>query len=210
LGFRKKSENELASLDDDELFNYIKQARRAGEDGAMETAIGILAFRREGNIFGRIRLKVGDIEDARDLTQEVLLNAMKVKFKGDYIGELGSLIKVITNRRIADYHAKNNLDTDPLAEENSDEEDFLGEFVSEGDFTAHSETLAVYCQELERLNERHRMVVEYCVKGYSAKEVADEVNSVFVDEKTAMTNSNVDQIFKRFRDTLREAPGMEG
>lgn len=202
------SENDLASLDDDELFEYIKQARNSGDDGAMQTAIGIFAFRREGNIFGRIRLKVGDLEDARDLTQEVILNAMKTSFKGEYIGELGSLINVITSRRIADYHSKNRLETDPLAEENSDDDDFWGELIADDDFTRYSETLAVYRQELGKLSPRHQMVVEYCVKGYSAKEVADEVNSCFVDEETAMTNSNVDQIFKRFRDRLREALGM--
>lgn len=210
MGFRGRSEGDLDALDDDALFEYIKEARNAGEQTHLRSAIGILTWRREGNIFARIRLKVGDIEDAEDLAQLVLLHALKMQFDGEHIGEFVSLLNTITSRRIADYYSANRLETDPLAEENGEDEDLWGEIPSVEDFTGHSNSLAVYERALEELEDRHRMVVELTVKGLAAKEVADEVNSIFVDEATPMTDANVHQITKRFRDALFPTLKMEG
>ena len=89
-----------------------------------------------------------------------------------------------------------------MVEEGGDDDDLWGEVPSVEDFSGHSTTLAVYEQALEELSDRHRMVVEQTIKGLSAKEVADEVNAVFVDEEISMTDANVHQIMKRFRNVL--------
>ncbi|MBK8293714.1 MAG: sigma-70 family RNA polymerase sigma factor [Solirubrobacterales bacterium] len=202
MGYRAKNEWDLDALEDDDLFEQLKAARAAGDSEQLKLAIGILAWRREGNVFARIRLKMGDMEEAEDLTQIVLLDAMRAKFDGEHIGEFGSMLNVITSRRIADFYSKNSLDTDPMVEEGSGDDDLWGQELSVGDFVDHSNSLAVLEQALEELDDRHRMVVELSVKGGPAKEVADDVNAVFVDVEIAMTDSNVHQIMKRFRDFL--------
>lgn len=209
MGYREKSESQLDLLDDDALFGQIKAARKAGDQDQFKTAIGILAWRREGNVFARIRLKVRDLDLAEDLTQLVLFHAMKANFKGEHIGEFVSMLNVITSRRIADHYSANTLDTAPLAEENGEDEDLWGEVPSIEDFSGHSGSLAIYEQALEELNDRPRMVVELTVKGLAAKEVADEINAVFVEESTAMTDANVHQIMKRFRDSLSPTLNLE-
>lgn len=202
MGYRAKNETELDRLDDDALFEQIKAAREAGDQDQFRSAIGVFAWRRSENVFARIRLKVGDIEDAWDLVQLVMLHALKVKFKGEHIGEFVSLLHKITSRRIADYYSGKTLESDPLVEEGGDDDELWGEVPSVEDFSGHSTTLAVYEQALEELSDRHRMVVEQTIKGLSAKEVADEVNAVFVDEEISMTDANVHQIMKRFRNVL--------
>lgn len=202
MDFRAKNEHELDRLLDDPLFEHIKAAREVDDQDQFKLAIGILANRRAGNIFARIRLKVRDDEEAWDLVQIVMLHALKAKFDGEHIGEFVSLLHTITARRIADYHDKNRLETDPLVEDGSDEDELWGEVPSVEGFDDYSNSLAIYEQALEELSDRHRMVVEHTVTGLSAKEVADEVNAIFVDEEIPMTDANVFQIMKRFRTQL--------
>jgi len=51
LGFHARSEGELESFTDDELLEYIRQARDAGRLDQFSFAMGMLANRRRNNLF---------------------------------------------------------------------------------------------------------------------------------------------------------------
>lgn len=210
MDFRDKSETELGRLDDDAVFEHLKAAREGGHQDQYKKAIGVLAWSRYDTVFARIRLKVGDLEDARDLVQVVMFHAIKAKFDGEHVGQFVSLLHTITDRRIADFHSAKRLETDPLVEDGGEEDDPWGQVPSVEGFDDHSNSLAVYEQALEELSDRHRMVVEQTVRGLSAKEVADEVNAIFVEEEIPMTDANVHQIMKRFRTHVDSDLRMEG
>ena len=78
--------------------------------------------------------------------------------------------------------------------------------VIEDDFADEIDTESVIEQAMDELSGPHRAVVEFYVfEGLSAKETADQVNMSCKDELTQpMTDANVHQIAKRFRERLRK------
>ncbi len=206
MNFRPKNENELDHLSDDQLIAEIAAARDAGDNDAARAALGVLAFRRYDDVKRRVLIKV-PAKDADDVASEVFISAMKSAFDGTSVGEFVRWLQTITKRRIADYHRgapeKPEL---PLAEEGGDEEDERGVQVIEDDFADEIDTESVIEQVMDELSGPHRAVVEFYVfEGLSAKETADQVNMSCKDELTQpMTDANVHQIAKRFRERLRK------
>ena len=203
LGNGHQSEGDFASMSDDDLIAQIRLAREAGDKDRIKICLGQLAWRRYGIVHARVLNKVPE-EHAEDVVQEIMFSAIDASFDGDYIGQFGSLLNTITQRRIADFHASRPPETDPLAEENSDDENTWGEVPEDDDFTDALDSLAIVEAALADLSERHRMVAKLSLEGFRAKEVADRVNEAFTDEPE-MTDANVHQIMKRFRDELRRA-----
>lgn len=137
---------------------------------------------------------------------EVMTSAVRAAFDGKSVGQFVSLLHTITDRRIADYHRRLKLDTDPLPEENRESDDIWGDGAVDDDFTSKADLLSVIDQAMDELSEVHQSVVDLFVfDKETAKETAEEVNILFGgDLNTEMTDSNVHQIAKRFRVRLKE------
>ncbi len=206
MNFRPKNEAELARLSDDELIAEIATARDAGHNDAARAALGVLAFRRYDDVRRRILIKV-PYEDADDVASEVFISALKSAFDGNSVGEFVKWLQTITKRRVADYHrARPDEATLPLAEEGDAEEDGRGVRPIEGDFSGAIDTEAVIEQALGELSRPHRATVGFYVfDGFSAKQAAEQVNMSCRDGLTQpMSEANVHQIAKRFRERLRK------
>lgn len=200
LGNGHQSEGDFASMSDDDLIAQIRLAREAGDKDRIKICLGQLAWRRYDIVHARVLNKVPE-EYAEDVVQEIMFSAIDASFDGDFIGQFGSLLNTITQRRIADFHSGRPPEHDPLVEENSDDETTWGEVPAVEDFTDARDSLAILEDALGGLSDRHRMVIELSMEGYRGKEVADRVTEVFPDEPE-MTEDNVHQIKKRFRKVL--------
>jgi RNA polymerase sigma factor (sigma-70 family) len=206
LNFRPKNEHELDRLSDDELIAEIVAARDAGDNDAARAALGVLAFRRYDDVRRRILIRVPR-EHADDVAQEVFISALKSAFDGTSVGEFVKWLQTITNRRIVDFHRARPDEPDlPLAEEEAGEEGGHGVRPAEGDFSGGIDTEAVIEQAMDELSEPHRVTVQlYVFEGHKAKETAEQVNMSCKELlDTPMTEANVHQIAKRFRERLRK------
>jgi len=203
LDFRRKTEHELDLLDDDALIAYIAAARAAGDHDAARAALGLLANRRLPDLIRRISMKA-PASDVEDLAMETLASALRSTFDGEHTGEFVNWLNTICDRRVADFHRKPRLEQEPLPEEHEEAEEIWGEGATSSDFSDAADVRAVIEQLLAELSEAHRRVVElYVFEGYSAKQTADQVNMESPDLNPQMTEDNVHQIAKRFRDELR-------
>ena len=68
-------------------------------------AAQVLVFGRIDAVRARVRLKV-PASHVDDVTDDVLLTAITSSFDGSTEGEFGAWLRVITNRRIADFHRR--------------------------------------------------------------------------------------------------------
>lgn len=206
MDFNRLGENELSRLDDDKLIAYAVAAREDGANGAVRAALGVIAFRRYDDVKRRVAMKV-PVEDIEDVAMQAVESAMKAAFSGEATGQFISLLHTVTERRIADFHKKGEriLTTDPLPEENLDDEGVFGKTPSvEGNEDA-TVMGAVIDQALSELSPAHQAVCRHYLTGASAKETAEVVNiSMGEDLETEMTEANAYQITKRFRDRIRE------
>jgi RNA polymerase sigma factor (sigma-70 family) len=193
--FRELREHELQLLSDEQLLDYIQEARASGIGEAMELAVAILVHGYWSNIEGRIRLKV-PLDDVEHVADAVMESALRSAFDGTSEGEFSKWVGTITARRIADYWREKarKPETSSLP---SDEDD-----------TAWDEAFAVQFEgvkvDVERatqvafgeLNPRHQLVVDLVVfAGHSPAETA---------ALTGDSANNVSQIGSRFRVRLRE------
>jgi DNA-directed RNA polymerase specialized sigma24 family protein len=201
LDFDPKSENQLGSLNDDELIDHICAARDAGNQAQMQLALGVFAYRRYDQIVNRIRLKVDSDHDVEDLAMQVIAGVLAARFDGHHAGEAANLISTVIKRRIADFYESRNkatLETLPGA----DEDDFRPELVDpDQDFTGYVETAAIVSETIDGLSDAHSLVVRLSMKEFPAEEVAEQVNLTLSPEPP-MTAPNVHQIMKRFRDKV--------
>jgi RNA polymerase sigma factor (sigma-70 family) len=195
--FRARREHELEALGDEELFGYMREARRAGAFDAMRTALAVLAFGYRGIIRLRVMLKVPS-QDVDEVTDTAIESAIGSRFDNDSIGEFRSWLNRITDRRIADYHRRREgkPELGPLSGEAGEEEAFGPEPATEFEGTSVDVRRAVK-EAIDELRPDHRRVVElYVFGGYSAEETAQEISG--------MTEVNVHQIASRFRRRLRD------
>jgi RNA polymerase sigma factor (sigma-70 family) len=194
--FRTRKEHELDALSDEELFEYMREARRAGALDAMRTALAVLAFGYRGIVRLRVMLKVPS-QDVDEVTDTAIESAIGSRFDNDSIGEFRSWLNRITDRRIADYHRRREgkPELGPLPGEG--EEEALGpEPATEFEGTSVDARRALR-QALDELRPDHRRAVErYVFAGCSAEEAAQEIEG--------MTEANVHQIASRFRRRLRD------
>jgi RNA polymerase sigma factor (sigma-70 family) len=203
LDFRRKTEHELDLLDDDALLEYIAAARAAGDHDAARTALGVLAHRRLPDLIRRISMKAPPA-DVEDLAMEALASALRSAFDGEHKGEFVNWLNRIADRRIADFHRRPRLEEEALPSEHEEAEEIWGEGAISGDFSAAVDLSAVVEQVYSELSKPHQRVVDlYVFEGHSAAETAEQVNMSMADLNPPMTEDNVHQIAKRFRDELR-------
>jgi RNA polymerase sigma factor (sigma-70 family) len=195
--FRTRKEHELDALSDEELFEYMREARRAGALDAMRTALAVLAFGYRGIVRLRVMLKVPS-QDVDEVTDTAIESAIGSRFDNDSIGEFRSWLNRITDRRIADYHRRreNKPELGPLPGEGGDEDALGPEPATEFEGTSVDARRALR-QALDELRSDHHRALElYVFAGCSAEETAQEIGG--------MTEANVHQIASRFRRRLRD------
>jgi len=199
LAFRARPEHELNSLSDDELIEYIREARAAGALGAGRVALQILVFGHWDIVAARLRMKL-PAHAVEDTTGDVIASAIASRFSGQSVGEFKSWLNTILRRKVVDFYRERErtIATEPLAGEREDQPPIQP--VSPDD-AGYVETQLVIESVLAELREDHRRVVEIVVmQARSAEEACAQV--------VGMTPDNAYQIVRRFRKRLREA--LEG
>jgi len=214
--FTPRSEAELAALPEQALVDHIVAAREAGQLEQARLATGILAFTFEPVIRARVRRNMSSKgpEAVEDVVMEVLASVIHSSFDGKVIGEFGAFLKTITARRVADHFrlAERHGKGEKLPDEHEGEEG-SGVPIGYEDEDLLAVTDAVE-RVLERRNAMHQRVIrlygpEYLGFGdLSAAEAAAEINSDDTDD--SVTEPNVHQIFKRFKNDLGEELGLHG
>ena len=128
-------------------------------------------------------------------------------FAGSTIGEFRSWVFTIARRRIADYHRKGRVETEPL------EVDW-GEGARERELSGGNPIEAidkgsVFNQAYSELNDAHKLVI--CLirfYGLPHRKVAEQVNRHFGAQlNDPMTEQNVNQINSRFDKRLDQLLG---
>jgi DNA-directed RNA polymerase specialized sigma24 family protein len=198
--FRPLPDHELDNLDDDQLIDYVRQARAHGALAEVGRAVARLAFGYERTIRRRVSLRIPD-ERVDEVAWNVIESALKSAFDGSSQGEFRSWMGTIIQRRVADYWKKHGSDPKlvPLVGEHEREDDVWGEEPAvEGPDPGVidlQEAIERALSELER--EDHRRVIEEAIfNDRPSVEVAAEIDG--------MTAANVDQIKSRFRRRVRE------
>lgn len=205
--FRPLSENELSELPPDDLIAYIRKATDAGRGDDAKSALSILCWRFHADVERRIALRVPR-EEVEDAAMTVMLAAIKSAFEGTSIGEFRSwLNRIIDRRGIADYHRarEDKPKPGPLPAEHLGEEEIWGDEPSEQDETGRVLLQSLVDETLAELqSDSHRLVIEITVyEGLGAAKAAARVNAELPDLETKMSEANVHQIMKRFRESLR-------
>ena len=208
MTIRERSESELNRLNDEELLRYVVAARRAGRDNQANTALGIFVFRRYDDLVRHALTSAPSREDAEDLAQQAIADAVRATFNGSVPGEAYNFVFTILKRRIADFHEKRNRGGGPalpLPEDLDDEESGGRSLAIEEDFAAAVDARDVVERAKASLSAAHQRVVDlYLQAEYDAQEVAKRVNEEFPDLRKPMTDANVHQIATRFRRRLRD------
>ena len=205
---RPRTREQLDRLDSDELVAYIRDALAAGERRALEDGFAVLVFRHERDVKRRVAAKVPPA-DVEDVAQEALYSAIRSVLEGREIRSFRAVLNTIVSRRIADYTDRraSRPKAQPLAEEHLDADEIWGEVPSEEDETGAVGVRDLIARVLERRNEVHRKVIDlYVFDDLSAEATAERIDKMFdghPDLPTPMTNDNVHQIAKRFREDLR-------
>lgn len=218
--FRRKTQNELDALSDEQMIVYIDEAREAEEMEAAREAVAVLAYGREPLVNSWVVKKVpyGDVEE---VVAEVFASAAGSMFDGRSVGAFVNWLKVITARRIADYTAQKTARAakeTALPEEHEGEEDnFFSQMPSIGPEDGATEIRMVVAQVLERLDERnpvHAMVIRLngpSELGFGHQSAGEAATAV---EKThpgsGMNAQNVHQIWNRFKRDVGRELGLEG
>ena len=200
------SEDELQRLTDDELIAYIRKAADAGRRDCAATATAILCWRRFDDVVRRVSMRV-PAPDVEDVAMTAILDAIRSAFKGVSKGEFVKWLNTIVSRRIADYHRakEGKPPLTPLPTENLDDDEVWGEEPSEPDHTGEVHVQSVIDACLAKLSPPHRAVVERNVfEDLSAQDTAAQVNEAFPDLDPPMSDQNVHQIVRRFRQAVRE------
>ena len=199
MAFRARPEHELTSLSDDELIDYIRDARAAGALAEGRTALQILVFGHWDLVVARLRLKLPP-HAVEDTAGEVIASAISSSFAGESVGEFRSWLTTILRRKIVDFYRERGrtIETEPLVDERDDHPSIQP--ISPDD-AGYVETQLVIESVLAELRDDHRKVVEIVVfQARSAEDACQQVDG--------MTPDNAYQIVRRFRKRLREA--LEG
>lgn len=196
MTFRPRSEHELQELSDDELIEYIRKARAAGELAQGRIALQILVFGHWDMVAARLRMKL-PAHAVEDTAGEVIASAITSTFSGQSVGEFRSWLTTILRRKIVDYYRERGrtIQADPLEGERDDQPTIQ---PLSPDDAGYVETQLVIESVLAELRDDHRRVVELVVfQALSAEEACAKVDG--------MTPDNAYQIVRRFRKRLREA-----
>lgn len=201
LKFESINEHELFKLNDENLVEYIVNARDAGQNDLMAEAIGIFAFRRENWIMAKIDNKNVPFKDQDQVFMDVIASTLAVAFKGGSVGEMVNLIKRVMQFRIADYFEKNKHDLDRRPR--TDPDGNIYDDIEDIDDDLPGTELRMLIQSLiDQEQPRTQRTISLRIQGYPSKEAAAKVTEEFPDDDE-MTFMNVDQIFSRFRKQLK-------
>jgi DNA-directed RNA polymerase specialized sigma24 family protein len=193
--FRELREHELQLLSDEQLLDYIQEARAAGIGEAVELAVAILVHGYLPNIERRVARKV-PAEHVEQVADDVVESTLRSAFDGTSKGEFAKWVGTITSRRIADYCREKERKPETIS------------LSSDYEGTAWDEALAVEFEgvavDIERatqiaygeLNPGHQVVVDLVV--FAAHSPAETA------ALTGDSANNVSQIGSRFRVRLRE------
>ena len=205
MGFRRLNDIELQGLDDEDVVAYLVSARDAGEDGEVKAALQILVHGRMDYVESMVARKIPDHAVERVAT-DAMVETMETIFEGHSVGQFVNLLKIITQRRIADYwRAKSRHGREHATLNADDEEDRRRRLADLNEEVDAVPLQTIVDAVLTRLPEHHRATVELAVfGGLPAAEVVEDVNRRFPTLDDPMTTSNVDQIKSRFRQTLRD------
>lgn len=200
MNFKRKNQNELSNLKDDEkLITYAVDARDAGDIAAFEQAIRVFVGRRMGMVSFWVSKKASG-EDADEIIGNALASMVKSagKIKGASVGEVVEWMRTITAHRITDfYRAKAKVpDTLPIDTWSDDDSDWNLEPGEDPDETGAVEIRILFENALGKLDEAKREVVKLKIQGYPSKEIAE------MSSAEGMTATNVDKIFSRFKQEL--------
>ncbi|MGI8461640.1 MAG: RNA polymerase sigma factor [Solirubrobacterales bacterium] len=205
--FRKRDEFELDALTDEEVIEYIIDARAAGEGDAAIVALRILVYGYEPKLRSFVRGKVPSHE-VDEVLMKVLDSGFTSVFEGEAIESFRAWIYMIARRRIADHLRRKRLTETPLPDEHEADDEIFGDLQAHEDQTGFVEVAEIVELCLAELSEPHRRVIDLAVfAGYTAAEVCEIVNDDFPDLDTPMSESNVDKIKSRFRKCLRKLLG---
>jgi RNA polymerase sigma factor (sigma-70 family) len=199
--FRQLPEHRLAALGDEQLVDYLREARAAGRHDAMRPAIAVLVHGYWNNLVNRARLKLRTDADAEEVAAEAVASAIASAFDGRSVGEFRSWLHTILSRRIADWWEgrEQKLAKTALPSEHLGDEEVWGSEPSvgfEGDALFARDCIQAALSEIE--DERHRAAIDLYVLGpSSALEAAESVGA-------GMSEANVHQIASRFQRRVRE------
>jgi RNA polymerase sigma factor (sigma-70 family) len=196
--FRELPAHTLAQFGDEQLVEYLREARDAGRHDAMRPAVAVLVHGYWDTLVNRARLKLRTDADAEEVAAETVASAIASAFDGRSVGEFRSWLHTILSRRIADWWQKEErtVQTRPLPQPG--DEEFAGHEPAvgfEGDAMHARECVRL---TLEELPAAHREVVRlYLLGPHGAAEAAALAGE-------GMTEANVHQIASRFQKRVRE------
>lgn len=197
MGFRRRSENELDTLDDEALIAYIRAAAAAGQPDAAKAALRVLVQGYEENVRRRMAMRVPP-SAVEDCAQEALIRAITAAFDGSSVGEFRSWLSTIIERTRADYFRRESRRPPQtmLPEEHQGDEDahWQSELGVDGGEGA-AELWIVIHRVLDGMKPEHREVVMlHVISGLNAEETCARVEGMKPD--------NVAKIASRFRQKL--------
>lgn len=209
-----RSEGELAELADEQLLAYIIAERDADRPKCAKRAVAILAFGYEPTIRYRVMARIPP-EDVDDVIGVVLESAIRSAFDGRSIGEFRSWLRVITQRRIADYYGdrERRPPTEPLAADVDDYDEKWGVEPAVGDESAVIALREIAGRLLDERNPIHQHVIRLYGPnelGYMGLGAAEAAATVADAHATTMSEANVHQIWRRFRADFHDELGMGG
>ena len=202
--FRRRPPHELEHLKDQELVDYLDEAREAGATAALKEALGFLAFRFEGVIKARVAAKVPS-EDIDDVAMEAMHSVIRSGFDGKLIAQFGAFVRTVTQRRIADYHRDREGDPGANSIDGRGEEDERGVEPPAPDESGGVVVIDAVERVLGGRSELHQRVIRLYgpgVCGFDDLPAAD-VCERLAEDGDSMSVDNVAQIWSRFKRDLQ-------
>ena len=202
-GFEPLDDGRLDRKSDEELVAYVVDAFSAGNYEAGRRAAGIVTWRLEPLVRGRVVARV-PTNHCDDVVMNALESFVKSVFRGKVIHSVRAFMATIVQRRIADFHRDREGDPEqlPLAGEHVGEEDSYGAEESVEGETGLIAAKDAIDRVLASRSDFHRKVIllygpePVGGEDLPAREVAERMNS---DHGETVSEANVQQIWRRFK-----------
>jgi RNA polymerase sigma factor (sigma-70 family) len=205
VSFKQLPEHELATLSDDALIAYFRDAHSAGANDAARHALAVLVYGYAGIVERRMALLLPP-QAVQDAAHDALVRAVAAAFDGTSVGEFRSWLGTIVKRTAVDWYRRR--------ERRPSEARLPGEHPSEEgsafepavDSEAGAVELGMVVEDvMSTMSGAHREVIELHVfQDLPASEVCARIDG--------MSPDNVAQIASRFRKRVKgalEAGGAE-
>lgn len=198
MSFRPLPDHELQRLSDEELIDYIRDARTAGDLAGGRRGLAFLVYGYEPDVRRRLSLKVPK-HAVEDVAHDALVRAIAAAFDGTSEGEFRSWLHTIVDRTAVDYYrraARRPKET-LLPSEHAGEEEVWGDEPFTDNEAGAVELRIIIDEVIDAFNQHHRQVIELHVfLGLTAAQVCERIEG--------MSEDNVAQIASRFRAKLRQ------